>query len=256
MSWFSDKLQDFSKQGGVGGKHAKWERCKSFQSLWKNKNFDQKVWWSDKRHTQEENIWSKVTILIHDEQTEKKKKCLTERKRTNKKVFIWPQGSKTPCLKDRERNFWAHFQVNSETSAKKRRSSTFFCSEAQRKWLRLVFEAVLAEKTRFAFEIYFEKVFTRQRKINPQMKIWHLQWATFSLAQVLVENEAPFSQGFYPSSANIFLVCFSCGDWLFCTFWDLWKPTSLGLWRTFSHLSHRLRSGSQWLYIITIRFTK
>ena len=53
-----------------------------------------------------------------------------------------------------------------ENGRRKKKLMKFFGSELKRKWLWFVFRSYLLRKSRFGFEIYLDKDFTRQKRDN------------------------------------------------------------------------------------------
>ena len=155
---------------GAGDQYVKWKTNKSLSSSWKNKNLQEKLWLTDKRHTQKENVCSNVVFSIQDEHLDEEKKCEKERQSTNQKVFIMSQGSKTPRSRDTEISSWPGFWGVREKGTKKNRK-VFFALNRRRKWLRLVFKFGLLRKTRFVCEIYFDELSTRQNWSTHKWKI-------------------------------------------------------------------------------------
>ena len=68
-----DKTQDILERGSITGKHAKWKTNQTFQTSWKIKIFQKKVWFADKRYTPQENASPCMTIISDDDQFEEKK---------------------------------------------------------------------------------------------------------------------------------------------------------------------------------------
>ena len=117
---------------------------------------------------------------MEDEQFQKKKKCETERERSNKKVFIWSYGSKPPGSRDTEISSPPDFCWWGFKQTEKKKLLKFCCSEVKRKCLGFGFRSCLKRKTEFVFEIYLDKVFTRQNRINPP-KPTNEKYTTFEI---------------------------------------------------------------------------
>ena len=92
----------------------------------------------------------------------KEKKCETDRKRTNAKVFIWSHDPKTPGSKDREISTLPDFQGDFKTSGEKRRQKRFRALRQKRSGWGLRLNLGLSKRLWFVLEIYFDELCTRQ----------------------------------------------------------------------------------------------
>ena len=119
---------------------------------------------------------------------------------------------------------------DSETSAKKR-SSTFFCSGVQRKWLWFVFNLYSMRKTRFVCEFFLDKLSTRETSFTHKWKICNFRilgyFANLTCLNVSVSDFLFFTKN-HPTSAKLFCVWFQSQSWFsfFCLV--LWKVLCLG----------------------------
>ena len=77
-------------------------------------------------------------------------------------------GLRSPNPQDQEiKKFLPHLISRGggvKQGGKRKLIQFFVCSEVKRKWLRFVFKFYLLREARLDFEIYFEKVFTRQKR--------------------------------------------------------------------------------------------
>ena len=249
-------MQDISKRATVGGKHAKWKTKKSLQSSWISENFQEKSWWTDKRHTPQENVCSSTKIFIEDEQFQKEKKCETGRKRSDKKVFIWSNVSKTPREGDTEISSSSSFPKSMENGRRKKKLVKFFGSEVKRKWFWFVFRSYLQRKSRFAFEIYLGKDFTRQNRNNPKQPTnENISFSTgnFNACLKLSAELLAFCLWDLPNFSKYFFVWFWSQIWFSIFCFLLWWQLSLGCASFFAHLSYLLRTNWFAVYIYTAK---
>ena len=96
----------------------------------------------------------------------KGKKCEAGTKRSDKKLFIRSPVSKTPREGTTEISCSSGFPKSMENGRRKKKLVKFFGSEVKSKCLWFVFRSYLLRKSRFAFEIYLDKDFTRKNRNN------------------------------------------------------------------------------------------
>ena len=184
------------------------------------------------------------------------KKCATERKRANKKIFIWSHESKTPGSRDREISFPPDFGEGCKTRGGNGRCCCLFCSKVQRKWLGFVFKFKAVQPATFEHEIYSVQLFPRENLKNPQMKTqgcfdtrffacltFSSKWVTFFSKDS--SNFRQYFGGVFLKSV-LFILCFL----------QTLETKRCWLWRAFAHVSPTLRSESFGIYIFRITFAK
>ena len=97
----------------------------------------------------------------------RKKSVKQEEKAPTKRFSYCLRGQKPQDQKIQK--FLPHLISVGGVSNKKRKKKLlqFCCSEVKGKWLGLVFRCCLKRKREFVFEIWLDKVSTRQNRINP-----------------------------------------------------------------------------------------
>ena len=164
------KLQDFSKRVRAKGKHPKWKTNKSNQSFWKNINFEKKVWWTDKRHTLNENgCWTTTKSFQHADFDEEKKVSDTKPK-DQPKSFHNVSGVQNPRIK-RYRNFFLTLFSRDEGKKKRKKNSkTLFWLWGKKKvgWVGVYI--LLVQKNKVCLRNPLWEALFEENQISPQIK--------------------------------------------------------------------------------------
>ena len=179
----------------------------------------------------------------------KSKKSVEQKGKTQAKRF--PYDLRCPKPRDQKIEKFLPQLISSgvcRTSGEKK-LKTVSHSKAQKKWLGLVFKFSVLRKTKFAFEICFDKALPSKRKFNPQMKNLSPSKIGFFACLRFSAKRTTFFLKDLPNFSETF-----CGvilKWVMIILYFLksLQTKVFWLWRAFAHLSKWLRTMVGRLYI-------